>query len=729
MPTLNFTVDSALLRELGERLVGRPHIALAELIKNAYDADATKTVIRFSDDRIEVVDNGHGMTRDEFRDFWMRIGSPHKESQTVSRRLKRPLTGSKGVGRLSVQFLANRLELRTVSEHDTTRELIASVDWQRAIETGNLTEVEVEYHQTGRRDEFPDDGDRGTRLVLTELNHAWSSDEFRELAREIWTLQPPFRPNPRLKSERQRSFAIELESERPEIAETFQTQMGALLSIWTARLVGRLVEDKSNSKQATIQVALEFRDGERHRAEYSIRGGHLHALEFEVRVFTLKYRQPFGIEVEDARGYFRLFGGVHVYDSGFHLPYYGPETDWLRVEMDHAHRLSRSELLPDELQVPEGMNFLPTNSRLFGVVNVDTALERRILRERGTKRGTGTDSLEIQVTRDRLVDNRAFRELRNAVRWSLDFYAVHEARRQFAAHERDRTLEPLSEKARRVDEVLERYREEIPEPVYGALRTEVEAVVSASQSEAEAMAHQVGLLGTLATAGISALAYEHEATKQFQLLDRIRRDLSNLSRDAKPQEQDLRELSQRLGQWLERARATRALFSHLLDEQERDQPRRLKARRVVDNVVSQTRLFLRGIDVDTSGVSAQFILPPGRYAEWTAIFQNVFINAANAMLDSKQKRLRVLGEQSGDEQALRIEDTGLGVDLATADQLFEPFERRVELSPERRALGFGGSGLGLTIVRMLANNLGCRVEFVEPSDGYTTAFRISWRER
>lgn len=43
----NFTVDAALLRELGERLVGKPHIALAELVKNSYDADATEVVIRF----------------------------------------------------------------------------------------------------------------------------------------------------------------------------------------------------------------------------------------------------------------------------------------------------------------------------------------------------------------------------------------------------------------------------------------------------------------------------------------------------------------------------------------------------------------------------------------------------------------------------------------------------------------------------------------------------------
>jgi hypothetical protein len=37
-----FSVDSALLQELGERLVTTPHVALAELVKNSYDADATE---------------------------------------------------------------------------------------------------------------------------------------------------------------------------------------------------------------------------------------------------------------------------------------------------------------------------------------------------------------------------------------------------------------------------------------------------------------------------------------------------------------------------------------------------------------------------------------------------------------------------------------------------------------------------------------------------------------
>ena len=57
LQTINFTVDSELLRELGERLVGRQYIALAELVKNSFDADATRVEIRIQDDSIEVSDN------------------------------------------------------------------------------------------------------------------------------------------------------------------------------------------------------------------------------------------------------------------------------------------------------------------------------------------------------------------------------------------------------------------------------------------------------------------------------------------------------------------------------------------------------------------------------------------------------------------------------------------------------------------------------------------------
>ena len=89
MQELTFTVDSALLNELGERLVESVHIALLELVKNSYDADATDVRVSFGETdsgkfRLVVKDNGCGMTFDEVQRYWMRIATTNKAADSVS---------------------------------------------------------------------------------------------------------------------------------------------------------------------------------------------------------------------------------------------------------------------------------------------------------------------------------------------------------------------------------------------------------------------------------------------------------------------------------------------------------------------------------------------------------------------------------------------------------------------------------------------------------------------
>src|SRR5450830_628950 len=115
-----FSVDSALLRELGEKLVSTVHVALAELVKNAYDADATEVRVSIAPGptggpAIVVEDNGAGMTPKEVANFWMRIGTTNKEDQPTSNRYGRPRTGKKGVGRFACRRLGSRLELETIA--------------------------------------------------------------------------------------------------------------------------------------------------------------------------------------------------------------------------------------------------------------------------------------------------------------------------------------------------------------------------------------------------------------------------------------------------------------------------------------------------------------------------------------------------------------------------------------------------------------------------------------
>ena len=121
-------------------------------------------------------------------------------------------------------------------------------------------------------------------------------------------------------------------------------------------------------------------------------------------------------------------------------------------------------------------------------------------------------------------------------------------------------------------------------------------------------------------------------------------------------------------------------------------------------------------------------MPKASLIEWSAIFQNVFINAFNALVDSEVKLIKVISKKDGRNNEILVQDTGSGVDLKNSDELFKPFVRKMLISPERRALGYGGMGLGLTIVKLVANNIGCEVGFVEPEQGFSTAFCLKWRE-
>ena len=148
----------------------------------------------------------------------------------------------------------------------------------------------------------------------------------------------------------------------------------------------------------------------------------------------------------------------------------------------------------------------------------------------------------------------------------------------------------------------------------------------------------------------------------------------------------------------------------------------------MEEIKEQTKVLARGIPINSDKLDERLLLPKASLVEWGSIFQNVFINAFNAVLDSKKKLIEVSSREDGKVHEILVQDTGCGVDLKDVETLFEPFERRIKISPERRKLGYGGTGLGLSIVRLIANNIDCQVSFLNPEKGFNTAFSIKWRE-
>lgn len=729
MPNLYFTIDSHLFRELGERLVGRPYIALAELVKNAYDADANNCEIFFLDDEIHVCDDGHGMTFEEFRDFWMKIGTTNKLSQQTSRHYKRALTGSKGIGRLAVQFLGKQVEIITTSSTQSSRRLKAEVDWDEAIDAGDLTKATARYELSDNQEDYANGSVTGTKIVLRALHHDWSYDEndrttpVRELAREVWMLRPPFADAIEPDEDSHKNFHVTLLSQDERMEEAFRSQLNQVLEAWDARIEGEI---RDGRRRCQCDIRIVFRDGDIYEITTPVIGSTIHQCEFEVRIFKLYGKQPGGIPVDEARGYFKEFGGVHVYDSAFRLPYYGIEQDWLGIQLDHSHRKSISRLLPSHLNVPLAMHDLPTMERVFGVVKINTSRELRKADRRAREQG---EFLKINIGRDRLVDNAAYQELRRVVRWSIDYYATRFQLRQERDLSKLRPDEPPTDKLDRLWTTIKEVSEELPDQLHTKLVHEIEDYYEAVENENRYIEKQTALLAPLASAGMAALAFEHESNRQVRRLETLVGRLSRLALHDVTDDRELQDLCQTLASWIKQHKLVRRLFGALMSKEDREDLKHFRARETIEIVVRNTRPLLRKIAVETDHIEADLLLPLATMADWQGLFQNVFINASNAMIGASERRLRVSAASLGRQRAcLRVSDSGVGVSLENSGELFEPFVRRLELPQEHQVLGLGGMGLGLTIVRMICESRRCRYEFVDPEPGFSTSFQLTWRK-
>ena len=148
MEKASFDINPHVIRQLGEELVPDEMTALMELIKNAYDADASyvkidiNTTGEYSGETliypshtgyIVVEDSGIGMDDEAIVKSWLTISYSNKRAGVdgVKKKTKKERTplGDKGLGRLSTQRLSDCCEIFTVPEGGSTRYHVA-FDWR-----------------------------------------------------------------------------------------------------------------------------------------------------------------------------------------------------------------------------------------------------------------------------------------------------------------------------------------------------------------------------------------------------------------------------------------------------------------------------------------------------------------------------------------------------------------------------------------------------------------------
>jgi len=322
-----------LISLIGEELISDESVAVVELVKNAYDADATVVSVAFDSDdpnMLTISDDGIGMTLDTVKTGWFEPGTVLKKREEHSPS-GRSYLGAKGIGRFAAARLGESLLMQT-KKSDEPEGVTVLLDWGRFDDESYLDEITLDYEISP----LPQ-LEHGTILELTNL-HArkhWGEDEFRSLHNRLSRLISPF------EADTGRSglgnFVINLSiPSHPDL--TGRVQPHELTTKPKYRLVGSL------STEGIFQGEIEF-DGRNAKQFKNKRLGGKDErplcgpFEVEIRAwdrdrpglspFMLQFNQS----LTGIRRILDEYCGVSIYRDGFRVYPYGEKgADWLSLD-------------------------------------------------------------------------------------------------------------------------------------------------------------------------------------------------------------------------------------------------------------------------------------------------------------------------------------------------------------------------------------------------------------
>ena len=189
-----FRFHARALAALGRDLVTNDVVAVMELVKNAYDALATRVEVRIrsgvaEDAFLEVVDDGHGMDYATIRDVWFMIATPFRQGRPVLKvgGRSRAVTGEKGLGRLSAARLGREIHVTTKTERGGVLEF--SLNWDALLRGDELRGAECDVADLSS-DTF--EGSHGTRVQIGGLRSEWNDEKIEDLRVNLARLISPF---------------------------------------------------------------------------------------------------------------------------------------------------------------------------------------------------------------------------------------------------------------------------------------------------------------------------------------------------------------------------------------------------------------------------------------------------------------------------------------------------------------------------------------------------------
>ena len=400
-----FRPRARMLQLLGDELIGSARLAIFELVKNAYDADANEAIVCLNLDTdegpiITVSDDGEGMNHDVLQSIWLVPGNEHRQKQRqdqirTPKHNRLPL-GEKGLGRFAVHKLGNRISMVTRSRNYD--ECLVEIDWNELIEKPFLDEATVKI--IVRRPEVFTGETTGTRIEVRELRGGdWTRREIRRLHDQITSICSPFQASG--------SFQAILEvpgyetwvSDLPDVSEildraiwkfSFKLDKGKFDWRYEFRQVPgfkldpRIVQKSGDLLKLPPQSGDERMEKKVVADEATMQG--IGAVSGEFYVYDRdKEVLRRSTNVQLLTSYLDETGGVRVYRDGIRVYNYGEHgDDWLGLDLRRVNiptrRISRNIILGAvHISLEESLGLLEKTSREGFVENDACRQLRRIV--------------------------------------------------------------------------------------------------------------------------------------------------------------------------------------------------------------------------------------------------------------------------------------------------------------------------------------------------------------
>lgn len=683
--SLRFASD--LLRRLGEELTPSPVNGIIELVKNAYDADATNCTVTFTQPRITrgklrepgrlvIEDNGDGMGLKDFRDGWLILGRSRKKADRPTRRGRRPV-GDKGLGRLTALRLGQTVSVASRPRGRGGREYTLSIDWRRFDRSVTPNQVPLDV----RSKAATSSSKPGTKIVIDNIVRPLSAVELELLRRGLRLIANPFvaatDPFEVVLSVDGKDTDITLGSDAPLKSAQFILE-GSIDS--RKRMQAKLLDGEGRVLDRADHAALVQRYRDAATKD-------LVPIKFKMWIFVLSSEHyPGGKkQYQEARALLRAYGGTHVFVDHIRVvPYGDPGDDWVGL---NALRAASPELSP-------------TTQTAIGYVALHAQPQ-----------------LKQKTDRSGFLSSPTFLALREFVRATIRWQqSVRIGRRNVL--EEDQSRKHLKE-VKKVAEELATVLTGLDEANQAKANALVAKLIDLGTAQQKRLRRELELYRTLGTAGIAASVFAHEAANNplANLRGALESIRFKLERDASQKIQAaIAPLIERSLHDVDGLESVAKITLTLVKARNR---RQLKTNvtEVIADVLAIFKPYFQLHQVAVVPPRPHRVSVFGSRAALECIMVNLLTNSLQAFEQHRPDSPRIAIEVNSGEKHVEIDvtDNGPGIKGIALADIWNPGETTRE----------EGTGLGLAIVRTATRDLGGKATARAHSDLGGAGFTIT----